>query len=163
MAVSVRTLTPETGLAGHLDGLAALRIRVFHDWPYIYDGNQEEERKYLAAFAASAGAVCIAAFDGGKAGRTDFREAGALAQDEKRFGACARLDPSATFAGPHDVERRGYTIRLHAGPCQHCHTGELVLGRPARAGVYDVREDVALGIEVEIAVVTGGGNRLAGQ
>ncbi|MGJ3261480.1 MAG: hypothetical protein ACFE0S_17900 [Rhodospirillales bacterium] len=60
----MRTLTPETGLADHLDGLAALRIRVFHDWPYIYDGDIDYEREYLAGFAASRGAVCIAAFDG---------------------------------------------------------------------------------------------------
>ncbi len=64
MPLTVRTLTPATGIADHLGGLAALRIRVFHDWPYLYDGSEAEERKYLSVFAASEGAVCIAAFDG---------------------------------------------------------------------------------------------------
>ncbi|MBO6521382.1 MAG: GNAT family N-acetyltransferase [Rhodospirillales bacterium] len=65
MPLDVRTLTPATGLADHLGDLARLRMRVFHDWPYLYDGDAEEERKYLSAFARSTGAVCIAAFDGG--------------------------------------------------------------------------------------------------
>lgn len=64
MALDVRKLTPETGLADHLDSLARLRIRVFRDWPYLYDGDIDYERAYLAGFAASPGAVCIAAFDG---------------------------------------------------------------------------------------------------
>jgi len=64
MPLDVRTLTPASGLAEHLDGIARLRIRVFRDWPYLYDGDLDYERRYLADFAASAGAVCIAAFDG---------------------------------------------------------------------------------------------------
>lgn len=64
MSLDVRILTPETGLADHLHDLARLRMRVFYDWPYLYDGDEEEERKYLSAFARSKGAVCIAAFDG---------------------------------------------------------------------------------------------------
>jgi len=64
MTPDVRVLTPASGLSDHLDGIARLRIRVFRDWPYLYDGDLDYERRYLADFAASAGAVCIAAFDG---------------------------------------------------------------------------------------------------
>lgn len=48
----------------HLDGLAGLRIRVFRDYPYLYDGDPAYEAWYLAEFARSPGAVVVAAFDG---------------------------------------------------------------------------------------------------
>lgn len=64
MTLTVKALTPKTGLKDHLENLARLRIRVFRDWPYLYDGDIAYEREYLAGFAASDGAICIAAFDG---------------------------------------------------------------------------------------------------
>lgn len=49
-----------------LADLARLRMRVFHDWPYLYDGTLEYEQDYLSTFAAAPGAVCIVARDGDK-------------------------------------------------------------------------------------------------
>ena len=51
-------------LTRHLDGLAALRIRVFRDYPYLYDGDPAYEAWYLEDFAKAEGAVVIAALDG---------------------------------------------------------------------------------------------------
>jgi GNAT superfamily N-acetyltransferase len=48
-----------------LPDLARLRIAVFRDWPYLYDGSLEYEQTYLAKFAAAKGAVVITAYDGG--------------------------------------------------------------------------------------------------
>ena len=47
-----------------LDDVARLRIEVFRDWPYLYDGDLGYERDYLAAYRESAGAVVVGAFDG---------------------------------------------------------------------------------------------------
>ena len=38
-------------LLPHLDAVAALRIAVFRDWPYLYDGDAAYEREYLDAYA----------------------------------------------------------------------------------------------------------------
>ncbi|MEL6608497.1 MAG: GNAT family N-acetyltransferase [Pseudomonadota bacterium] len=46
-----------------LDDIAALRITVFRDWPYLYDGDMAYERSYLAAYAQE-GAVCVGVYDG---------------------------------------------------------------------------------------------------
>lgn len=46
-----------------LDDLAALRIRVFRDYPYLYDGQQDYERRYLAAYAASTASTFVLAVD----------------------------------------------------------------------------------------------------
>jgi GNAT superfamily N-acetyltransferase len=63
--MSIRVVTLEGASFGHaLPALAELRIEVFRDWPYLYDGTREYERTYLAKFGATAGAVIVGAFDG---------------------------------------------------------------------------------------------------
>jgi hypothetical protein len=63
MTVSTEALTGQ-GILTVLDDLARLRMTVFHDWPYLYDGDLDYERKYLAQFAQAKGAVCVVARDG---------------------------------------------------------------------------------------------------
>lgn len=46
------------------DDLARLRIEVFRDWPYLYEGNKAYEAGYIRTYVESPGAVMIAAFDG---------------------------------------------------------------------------------------------------
>lgn len=53
------------GLDAALDDLARLRIAVFRDWPYLYDGDLDYERRYLAPYRDNARAVVVGAFDGG--------------------------------------------------------------------------------------------------
>jgi len=48
----------------HLGGLARLRISVFRDYPYLYDGDAEYESWYVADFAKAPGSVVVAALDG---------------------------------------------------------------------------------------------------
>lgn len=47
-----------------LDDLAALRIAVFRDWPYLYDGDTAYERRYLEVYRDSPDAVLVGAFAG---------------------------------------------------------------------------------------------------
>jgi GNAT superfamily N-acetyltransferase len=49
-----------------LDDVAALRITVFRDWPYLYEGSLEYERHYLEPYRNSAKAIVVGAFDGTK-------------------------------------------------------------------------------------------------
>ncbi|MFC0812237.1 GNAT family N-acetyltransferase [Paracoccus panacisoli] len=46
-----------------LDDVARLRIAVFRDWPYLYDGDAAYEREYLRAYT-NPGAVIVTARDG---------------------------------------------------------------------------------------------------
>ncbi len=109
-----RPLTPRIDrLSGrdviaHLDDVAALRIAVFRDWPYLYSGDMDYEREYLAAYARSPDSVFVLAFDGD-------RVVGAstglpLADDADAFHAPFR-------ARGLDVERVFYfgeSVLLHA-------------------------------------------------
>ncbi|TKR32876.1 GNAT family N-acetyltransferase [Luteimonas gilva] len=51
-------------IAPYLEAVAKLRIAVFRDWPYLYEGSHAYEREYLAAYAASPDSVFVLAFDG---------------------------------------------------------------------------------------------------
>ncbi len=45
-----------------LDEIGSLRVKVFREFPYLYDGDLETERKYIAEYAKSDKSVLIAAF-----------------------------------------------------------------------------------------------------
>ncbi|KFN41194.1 GNAT family N-acetyltransferase [Arenimonas oryziterrae] len=51
-------------VVAHLHEVAALRIAVFRDFPYLYDGDAQFEEKYLAAYADSPESVFVLARDG---------------------------------------------------------------------------------------------------
>lgn len=63
MGVTVRALHGAE-LEAALDGVAALRIAVFRDWPYLYDGTLEYEREYLQTYRNAPNALLVGAFDG---------------------------------------------------------------------------------------------------
>lgn len=74
----------------HLDAVADLRIAVFRDWPYLYDGDRAYEREYLDAYAQSPDSVFVLAFDG-----------------DRIVGASTGLplaDDTAEFRAPFDVQ-----------------------------------------------------------
>jgi GNAT superfamily N-acetyltransferase len=53
-------------LEAALDAVAGLRITVFRDWPYLYDGTAEYEREYLRAYRDNPGALIVGAFHEGR-------------------------------------------------------------------------------------------------
>lgn len=64
--VEIRRITGED-LRRYIPDLARLRIEVFRDWPYLYEGDDAYERKYLETYIRSPRAVVVLALDGGRA------------------------------------------------------------------------------------------------
>jgi GNAT superfamily N-acetyltransferase len=63
--MSVRMLTSVgEAVRPHLGALARLRIAVFRDYPYLYDGDAAYEQRYLEAYARSLRSVFVLALDG---------------------------------------------------------------------------------------------------
>jgi GNAT superfamily N-acetyltransferase len=64
--VSALRVEPVTGadVARYLSALAVLRIEVFREWPYLYDGDVAYEERYLAPYATAADTVVVIAWDG---------------------------------------------------------------------------------------------------
>ncbi|MEL7097328.1 MAG: GNAT family N-acetyltransferase [Pseudomonadota bacterium] len=61
--MQVRRLTGQA-LDDAIEEVARLRIRVFAEWPYLYDGDLAYEARYLQAFRASPQATIVGAYDG---------------------------------------------------------------------------------------------------
>lgn len=51
-------------MAPHLDDVARLRITVFREWPYLYDGDEAYEAQYLATYPRTSDSVLVLALDG---------------------------------------------------------------------------------------------------
>ncbi|EDY81328.1 hypothetical protein VDG1235_946 [Verrucomicrobiia bacterium DG1235] len=64
-AISVRTVSGAE-VAEYVPSLAALRIEVFREYPYLYEGNLEYESEYLLSYAKSANSVFVLVLDGDK-------------------------------------------------------------------------------------------------
>lgn len=62
--IELRTLTGSAAQP-YLADVARLRIEVFRDYPYLYDGDPAYEQDYLAAYARSPQSVFVLAFDAG--------------------------------------------------------------------------------------------------
>jgi len=53
-----------TNLERHIPALAELRIRVFREYPYLYDGDADYEAGYLETYRQARGSVVIIVIDG---------------------------------------------------------------------------------------------------
>ncbi len=102
--IVLRTVTG-AALAPHLADVARLRVEVFRDWPYLYEGAPDAERRYLRSHADSPGAAVVLALDGGQA-----------------VGA-ATCQPMAEAAAPV----REAFMRAGLDPRRFCYFGESVL------------------------------------
>jgi GNAT superfamily N-acetyltransferase len=63
VSLRVERLTGDA-LKQYLPELAKLRIRVFRDFPYLYEGSQEYEQKYLARYSTARTGTIIVVFAG---------------------------------------------------------------------------------------------------
>lgn len=54
------------GVTGHLEDAAKLRISVFREYPYLYEGDAAAEREYLSGYASCPGSVFVLAEAEGK-------------------------------------------------------------------------------------------------
>lgn len=50
----------------YIADLARLRIEIFRDYPYLYDGDEAHESRYLDNYAKSPDSLMVLAFDGDK-------------------------------------------------------------------------------------------------
>ena len=121
-----------------LPALARLRIAIFREWPYLYEGDEAYEARYLRAYAEGEGAAAFVAFDG-----------------ETPVGA-ATCEP---MTQTHDEVREAF---LAAGrdPAEYCYFGESLLlpqwrGQGAGLRFFALREEHALSLSLHRATFCG--------
>ena len=96
-----------------IDELARLRIAVFREWPYLYDGDAAYEARYLAGYASNPRAVVVSvrAPDGSMAGAATGMP---LADHDAALVeavAGAGVDPDGTFYCAESVLLPGWRGR----------------------------------------------------
>lgn len=133
MDISIEDI-PKSEFAAVLPDLASLRISVFREYPYLYDGDIEYEKNYLEQYVESPEAYIVGAFDNGKL-----------------VGAAtgAPLEDSAdAFSAP--FRRHGFALK------QVFYFGESVLDKPYRGrgighAFFDRREAYARSLNRQYA------------
>jgi GNAT superfamily N-acetyltransferase len=65
MRLEVKEVSGAT-LEPYLEGLGGLRIRVFREWPYLYDGSLDYERNYLRRYVDCARSLVTLVLDEGQ-------------------------------------------------------------------------------------------------
>jgi GNAT superfamily N-acetyltransferase len=63
-SISIESLTDSDAISAVIPDLARLRIGVFREFPYLYDGSLDYEAEHLKLYAKTAGAVVVTARDG---------------------------------------------------------------------------------------------------
>ncbi|MBL6455043.1 GNAT family N-acetyltransferase [Belnapia sp. T6] len=132
-ALRLETLSG-AGLEAALPALSRLRIAVFAEWPYLYDGDAAHEAEYLQSLAAGRDAGIIVAFAG-----------------EEPVGM-ATCQPMAEAHAPVQAAFR----RRGLDPARFCYFGESVLlpawrGQGAGVGFFAAREAHARALGLEAA------------
>jgi GNAT superfamily N-acetyltransferase len=121
--------------------LARLRIRVFRDYPYLYDGDADYEARYLATYAQARGSVLILA----RAGRRIVGASSALPLAEETgevqapFTA-AGYDPARVFYLGESVllpEYRGRGIGVRFFEAREAHARDLAADPASGFGPFD--------------------------
>jgi GNAT superfamily N-acetyltransferase len=60
------TVIEGEAITDHVQAIATLRLKVFREYPYLYDGDREYEENYLRTLASSKGAAVVLAGTEGK-------------------------------------------------------------------------------------------------
>lgn len=106
--MEVRRLTRAEAEAA-FDDLARLRIEVFRDFPYLYEGDLDYERRYLSTYMEAPGAVVVGALDGARL--VGAATASPLTQHFEAFAkpfVALGLDPAEFFYFGESVLEHAY-------------------------------------------------------
>ncbi len=99
-------------IRAHLPAIARLRIVVFREWPYLYDGDEAYERRYLERYVEEPRAVVVGAFDGDElVGASTALPLSAEPPELTEPVAKAGLDVAKTFYFGESVLLRPYRGR----------------------------------------------------
>jgi hypothetical protein len=125
-------IEPLTGaaIAPAIPDLARLRIAVFAEWPYLYDGDLGYEEEYLREFAGAEDAVLVAARDGSRIVGAATASPMMAQKDEVRAPFEERgIDTATLFYFGESVLLGEY--RGQAGAKMRCESRLLRRGDPA--------------------------------
>ena len=109
--ISIKTVLGK-GIESYLNDLALLRIEIFREFPYLYDGSVRYEKKYLSTYINSDDSIAVLVFD-------DDRLVGAstglpLADETEEFKKpflAHGIDPKTVFYCGESILKKNYRGR----------------------------------------------------
>lgn len=124
-------------IAARVEPLAALRLQVFRDWPYLYEGTLAYERHYLETYSRCPDSLAVLAWDGSTCigtttalplrdaqpeMREPFERAGVTTEDILYFGESVVLSPyrGRGIGLRFFAEREAHARRLGLRRCAFC-------------------------------------------
>ena len=111
MAVDVQRCAA-TAAQPYIRDLARLRIEVFREFPYLYDGGYDYERNYLNTYLDAPDSVIVIAFDGTRViGASTGLPMSAETDNVKKPFVENRYDPEQIFYFGESVLQREYRGR----------------------------------------------------
>lgn len=112
-SLTIRRLTgSDPELRAFLPDLARLRIEVFRDFPYLYDGTVEYEEKYLETYTECPESIVVLVLDGEKAvGATTGLPMDAETEEFRKPFVEAGHDPARIFYCAESVLQPAYRGR----------------------------------------------------
>lgn len=111
MTVDVRRFSGP-GLERYVDALARLRIEVFREFPYLYDGSLDYERRYLKTYIGVPDSVIVLVFDGDRVvGASTGLPMQAETEEVKRPFLEHGYDPKRIFYFGESVLEKNYRGR----------------------------------------------------
>jgi GNAT superfamily N-acetyltransferase len=142
--IEVTTVTGEA-LTPHLAAVARLRVEVFAEWPYLYEGQPGYEERYLRHYAQSPGAAVVLARAGGEVvGAATCQPAAEASAPVREALTRAGLDPARICYFGESVLRagfrgRGIGVRFFAA--REAHARALGLAHAAFCAVDRAEDD----------------------
>jgi GNAT superfamily N-acetyltransferase len=130
MSTNLRVLTA-TGaeLERHIPALAELRIRVFREFPYLYDGDADYEARYLQTYRDAEGSIVVLVLDGEQVvGASTALPMRAETDEVKAPFTAQGYDPSRIFYLGESVllpEYRGRGLGVRFFAEREAHAGRL--------------------------------------
>ena len=119
-------------IAGQIDALADVRIRVFRDFPYLYEGSRDYEAKYLDVYVRCPRSLAVLVWDGpqcvGASTVLPLADAGAEAQQPFLAGGYPvdRIDYFGESVLLREYRGRGIGVKFFE--LREAHARELGLG-----------------------------------
>ena len=139
-SLRLETVTGAAAIAPLLPALSRLRIAVFRDWPYLYDGDAAQEAAYLGHFLAGPDTAIVLARDAGgepvgcatciPAAQSDEAVQAALARGGLDPARCCYLGESVLLPA-----HRGQGIGVGFFAAREAHARSLGLAAAAFAAV----------------------------
>ncbi len=141
------TITTVTGadILRHIPDLAALRIGVFREWPYLYEGEFTHEAGYLRVYSESPSSIVVLALDGERV--VGASTAVALTSEPEKMQAALRdagYEPEKVlYAGESLLypEYRGHGVGLRFFEERENHARRLGLSHVAFCRVIRAIDD----------------------